>query len=227
MSRPYIICHMISSVDGRIDCDMTEQIEPGDEYYEVLSRLNCPSLLMGRVTMQMHYASGEPFQASCSKPTGREAYHVACKSDHYTIGIDTRGTLRWPVNEFDGALIVITSEDAPAEYHRTLSEQGISWIATGRGKIDLARTMTLLHGLFGVERLAVTGGGHINAAFLQAGLIDEFSIMIAPGIDGREGMTSTFDGLGDDSASPFRLQLTDVNRVGDGTVWLRYRPIKQ
>ena len=218
---------MISSVDGRIDCDMTEQIEPGDEYYEVLGQLNCPSLLMGRVTMQMHYASGEPFTAADPAPTGREAYHVARKSDHYTEGIDTRGSLRWPSNEFDGALIVITSEDAPAEYHRTLTEQGISWIAAGSGKIDLVRAMTLLREHFGVERLAVTGGGHINAAFLQAGLIDEFSMMIAPGIDGREGMASTFDGLGNDSASPFRLRLTDVSRVGDGTVWMRYLPVKQ
>ena len=27
MMRPYIICHMMSLLDGRIDCDVTEQIE--------------------------------------------------------------------------------------------------------------------------------------------------------------------------------------------------------
>lgn len=42
--KPYIICHMMSSVDGRIDCDMTEKIG-GDEYYEVLKRLDCSSEL--------------------------------------------------------------------------------------------------------------------------------------------------------------------------------------
>lgn len=46
--KPYIICHMMSSVDGRIDCDMTEKIG-GDEYYEVLKRLDCSSELSGRV----------------------------------------------------------------------------------------------------------------------------------------------------------------------------------
>lgn len=25
--RPYIICHMMASLDGRIDCEMTEQID--------------------------------------------------------------------------------------------------------------------------------------------------------------------------------------------------------
>ena len=44
--KPYIICHMMSSVDGRIDCDMTEKIG-GDEYYEVLKRLDCSSELSG------------------------------------------------------------------------------------------------------------------------------------------------------------------------------------
>ena len=29
MKKPYIICHMMTSVDGRIDCAMTEHL-PGD-----------------------------------------------------------------------------------------------------------------------------------------------------------------------------------------------------
>lgn len=53
--RPYIISHMMASVDGRIDCDMTEKIG-GDEYYDALAGLDCDSTLSGRVTMQMHYA---------------------------------------------------------------------------------------------------------------------------------------------------------------------------
>lgn len=26
MKKPYIICHMMTSVDGRIDCNMTEHL---------------------------------------------------------------------------------------------------------------------------------------------------------------------------------------------------------
>ena len=68
---------MMASVDGRIDCAMTEQIESGDEYYEALAELGCPSLLMGRVTMQLHYAAAEPFVAKEPAPIGRQAVHVA------------------------------------------------------------------------------------------------------------------------------------------------------
>lgn len=220
--RPYIICHMIASVDGRIDCDMTEQIEGGNEYYEALESLECPSMLMGRVTMQMHYALAEPFVAASPEPIGREAQHVARKSGAYCVAIDTLGKLQWGENEFDGqALVVITSQQCPRAYHDRLTEQGISWIATGGERIDLARAMELLGAEFGVERLAVTGGGHINGAFLEAGLLDEVSFMVAPGIDGRAGMAAVFDGIADSHRPATNLRLRSLQQMGD-TVWLRY-----
>lgn len=224
MNRPYIVCHMVSSIDGRIDCDMTEQIEPGDEYYDVLARLDCPSLLMGRVTMQMHYADSEPFVATDPTPIGHEEVHCACKATKFTIAIDTHGRLRWPENEFDGALLVITSESAPKKYADMLSEQGISWIATGTDTIDLRRAMELLSEQFGVTRLALTGGGHINGAFINAGLIDEISLLVAPGIDGRKDMPTVFDGIDNPHKAPTHLQLISVENMGNGVVWLRYTP---
>lgn len=221
--RPYIICHMIASVDGRIDCDMTEQIEGGNEYYEALESLACPSMLMGRMTMQMHYALAEPFIAADTTPIGCEAFHIARKAAAYCVGVDTHGILQWGENEFDGqALLVITDEQCPKAYHDRLTEQGISWIATGKNGINLARAMELLAEKFGVERLAVTGGGHINGAFLEAELLDEVSFMVAPGIDGRGGMAAVFDGIADKNRPATQLHLQSVKQMGE-TVWMRYK----
>ena len=221
--RPYIICHMIASVDGRIDCDMTEQIEGGNEYYEALEALGCPSMLMGRVTMQMHYALAEPFVVADAAPIGREAYHIARKAYGYCIGIDTHGRLQWGETEFDGQpLLVITDEKAPKAYHDRLAEQGISWIATGENGINFARAMEILNDAFGVERLVVTGGGRINGALLEAGLLDEVSFMLAPGIDGREGMVAVFDGIADKKRPATKLRLESVKQMGE-TVWVRYK----
>lgn len=221
--RPYIICHMIASVDGRIDCDMTEQIEGGNEYYEALESLACPSMLMGRVTMQMHYALAEPFVAADTTPIGCEAFHIARKAAAYCVGVDTHGILQWGENEFDGqALLVITDEQCPKAYHDRLTEQGISWIATGKNGINLARAMELLAEKFGVERLAVTGGGHINGAFLEAELLDEVSFMVAPGIDGRGGLAAVFDGIADKNRPATQLHLQSVKQMGE-TVWMRYK----
>ena len=222
MMRPYIICHMMSLLDGRIDCDVTEQIEGGDEYYDALTQLGCPSTLMGRVTMQMHYALPEPFVAEDKTPIGSEQHHVAISTKGYIVAIDTMGKLSWPQNQFDGMpLLVITSEDCPKEYHDTLTRQHISWVATGKNGIDLPRAMEILYREFGVERLSVTGGGNINGAFLRAGLLDEVSMMWCPGIDGRKGMAAAFDGLPDDFP-PTKLQLVGVEKMGE-SIWAKYK----
>ncbi len=141
----------------------------------------------------------------------------------YTVAMDTRGTLDWRGGECDGRpLLVITSEDCPKEYLDAMAAKGISWIAAGSGHIDLRAAMEVLGNEFGVKRVAIVGGGHINGAFLQAGLIDEVSVMIGPGIDGRKGMTAVYDGIEDHDFGPVLLDLRSVERVASGTVWLRY-----
>ena len=56
MKKPYIICHMMTSVDGRIDCAMTEQLPGVQEYYDTLKKLHAPSRVSGRVTAQLEMA---------------------------------------------------------------------------------------------------------------------------------------------------------------------------
>lgn len=220
--RPYIICHMMSLLDGRIDCDVTEKIESGNEYYEALEKLGCPSTLMGRVTMQMHYAAPTPFVVKNSAPVAKECFHKAVEADGYLVAVDTDGKLVWPQNEFDGMpLLVVTSEGCPREYLDALTEQRISWIAVGKQGIDLSRAMEILYNDFSVRRLSVTGGGHINAAFLSAGLLDEVSMMWCPGIDGRAEMAAAFDGLPCE-CPPVKLQLSSVERMGE-VIWARYK----
>lgn len=220
--KPFIISHMMESVDGRIDCAMTVQIEPSNVYYDALDELDCPTTLEGRVTMQIHFAEPEPFVAKDSTPIGKMAFHKASDEPGYAVAIDTMGKLKWPSNVHDGKpLLVITSEACAKEYLDACTAQGISWIAVGEKHINLAKAVDMLNTEFGVNRMAVVGGGHINGAFLEAGLLDEVSVMVGPGIDGRKGMASVFDGIADADRPATLLKLNDVRRMGD-TVWLRY-----
>lgn len=221
--KPYIISHMYTSVDGRIDCDMTEQLDPSDIYYEALDRLACPSCLMGRVTMQRHYADSEPYAVADATPIGRTAFHQALAATGYTVAVDTLGRLAWSTDVIDGQpLLVLTSERCPEERLNALTAQGISWIAVGREAIDLPQAMEILGKEFSVTRLALLGGGHINGAFLAEGLIDEVSIMLGAGIDGRAGQPCVFDGLGPDDRPATLLKLQSIEHVNDRTLWLRY-----
>lgn len=72
-----------------------------------------------------------------------------------------------------------------------------------------------------MKRLAVVGGGRINGAFLAAGLLDEISLIVGAGVDGRAGMTAVFDGLPKMTALTL-LSLKSFEQVGDNSVWIRY-----
>ena len=223
MNRPYIVCHMVASIDGRIDCSMVDKIS-GDEYYDTLAKLDYPTQLEGRVTMEHYSASKEPFIANDPTPFGKTSVYKAVDSDEYTVAVDTHGRLRWPASEIDGVpLVCIVCEQISQEYLEMLKNQGISYICIGREAIDLPRAMDILYEEFGVKRMAVLGGGHINGGFLAAGLIDEVSLLLAPGIDGRKGQTALFDGIADMNRMPVKLSLQSVERIENGTLWIRYK----
>lgn len=223
MIRPYIVCHMVASIDGRIDCSMVDKIS-GDEYYETLEKLDCPTLLEGRVTMEHYNARKELFIANDPTPFGKTTVYKAVESDEYIVAVDTHGRLRWPASEIDGVpLICIVSEQVSQEYLEMLRNEKISYICVGHNAIDLTSAMKILRMEFGVERMAVLGGGHINGGFLGAGLIDEVSLLLAPGIDGRKGQTALFDGIEDMNRMPVRLSLESVEHVGNDTLWIRYK----
>lgn len=222
--KPYIISHMMTSIDGRIDCPMLEHLSD-NEYYIALDKLGKCSKLSGRVTAA-HECSAVKTDAEpmAGNPTGKESYFIAQESDEYTIIVDTYGKLSWQCNEADGhPLLCIVSEQVSEEYLNMLRKQGISFIATGEQRINLFRAMELLEDKFGIERLAIVGGGHINGGFLEAGLIDEVSLMVAPGIDGRAGKTAVFDGLSRQDCTPYHLELKTVEQWPTGIVWMRYK----
>ncbi|MCM1079998.1 MAG: RibD family protein [Bacteroidales bacterium] len=223
MKRPYIVCHMVASIDGRIDCAMVDKIS-GDEYYATLEKLDCPTSLEGRVTMEHYNAAKEPFVANNPISFGMSSVYKAVDSDKYIVAVDTHGKLRWPASKIDGVpLVCIVSEQVPQEYLEMLKKEGISYICIGRDTIDLSKAMEILYSEFRVERMAVLGGGHINGGFLAAGLIDEVSLLLAPGIDGRKGQTALFDGITDMERMPVKLSLESVERIENGTLWIRYK----
>ena len=223
--RPTIICHMVASIDGRIDCAMVDHIS-GDEYYTTLEQLDCPSALCGRVTMEHYHAESQPFAAKDTTPIGKHSFYIAEKADGYTVSVDTKGTLTWTSNRVDGKpLLCVVSEQASKEYLEYLQSKNISWISCGKDKIDLPMAMEILGKEFDVKRLALLGGGIINGGFLEAGLIDEVSLLLAPGIDGRNGRVTLFDGIANTPRNPFELHLKKVQQFPNEVLWIRYSVI--
>ena len=220
--KPYVISHMMMSVDGRIDCAMTELIEDSQVYYDAMETLNCPTQMVGRTTAEMHYALPEPFVAEDDTPVGRANWYAAGDDHDFSIVVDSHGKLQYPSNRIDGRpILVMTSRSCPMAYLDYLIKKGISWIAEGENTVDLTRALSILREQFGVQRVVLAGGGHLNGAMVEAGLVDEVSIMMSAAIDGRAGMAAVYDGIRA-NAKPFLLDLKDVQKVGRGTIWARY-----
>ena len=215
MNKPYIIVHMMTSVNGRIDCGMTAQLAGEPEYYSTLDSLR----ISGRVTAETELTRGGKFNPQNKEILGKTDFAKNATADNYNIVVDTKGTLQWgKENGNNFPHLIITSEQVTKDY---LDRQNISWIATGKDQIDLAKAMEILADEFNIDRLAIVGGGKINGGFLEAGLVDEISILIGAGADGRTGQPSLFDGR-PESGRPIALQLKDVESYEDGAVWLRY-----
>jgi riboflavin biosynthesis pyrimidine reductase len=180
--------------------------------------------LEGKTTLAMHYAQDGVFQPRLTHEAAGRQLYKAVESVGYAIGVDTLGTLLWDDNTtelFGRPLLMILSEQASQEYLDYLKGKHISYITTGQNGIDLTSAMETLRTVFGVERLAVVGGGHLNGSMLDQGLIDEVSMMYGYGIDGREGMAAAFDGRPMDR-KPVRLTFKSVEEQ-DGIVWMRYQ----
>lgn len=218
---PYIICHMMQSVDGRIACDMVDKIS-GEEYYTALDALGCNAFIEGKHSYQIHQCGFDDFKPKSPSSINAETFHIASKSDKYSISIDTKGTLKWDDCDNNGRICIV-SEQVSTEYLAYLEQLGISYIATGKESVNLPRAMEILASEFGVKRVAVVGGGKINGAFLTAGLIDELSVMIAPGIDGRIGQPALFDfNYTDKDYVPVKVKIKEIKTFPNDVIWVRY-----
>ncbi len=72
-----------------------------------------------------------------------------------------------------------------------------------------------------LKRLLLEGGGHVNGSFLAAGLVDEISLLVAPALDGGDGVTGVFDAAAS-LAGKVRLSLISAETLSHGVVHLRY-----
>ena len=225
--RPYIICHMHSSVDGKIDGSSLRGLIAEGEYEAAAAHLNGDAWICGRVTMQQHFAEDEPFASAPNAAIGKESVHIARRADSYAISVDTLGKLRWAADEIDGDhLICIVSEKVSLAYLTMLQEKSISYIVTGESTVHLTRAIHLLGEHFGIRILLLEGGGHINGAFLEAGLVDEISLLLVPGIDGRHDIPSLFDCVTPEKNRAVPLKLKSVEQRENDTLWIRYEVVR-
>jgi riboflavin biosynthesis pyrimidine reductase len=142
------------------------------------------------------------------------------------VVLDAQGKIGWGRSDIGGDPIVVVLTESVSDSHLAgLRGEGVSYIFAGKSEIDLALTLDILNRELGVKRLLVEGGGVANGAFLRAGLIDEFNLILSPAIDGAKGAPFVFDSTDADSeqrAPLTAMTLESARPLGGGVLLLRY-----
>jgi 2,5-diamino-6-(ribosylamino)-4(3H)-pyrimidinone 5'-phosphate reductase len=222
--RPYVICHMTPSIDGKLGPTNWPSLKIVSAAYErIATTLDADAWVVGRVSMAPYAGKSRVPRRSGQKRMPRRDFIADAKRQSYAIAIDPAGKLTWRSNAIDGEhVIAVLGEGVSDDYLAFLQSRGVSYVFGGRASIDLSRVLTKLRTAFGIRRLLLEGGGKINGSFLAAALIDELSILIAPVADGSIGTPTLFDALVGKGLAR-KLRLISISRLKRDLVWLRYK----
>ena len=226
--RPYVICHMVCSVDGRIHGSRQRpkaNVIP-NLFERLHDQLGGGSWLCGRVTAQ-EFAKGKGLvYPPTDQVLPRENWFAQRKPQAWGIFLDAHGKAVWHRSDIGGdAILVILTEAVPDSHLAGLHRDGISYIFAGKTEIDLAAALETLNRELGIERLMLEGGGRANGALLRAGLVDELSLTIMPVVDGAKGAPHVFDSeaeMAGPTAPVTAMSLKECKVLDGGAVWLRY-----
>jgi 2,5-diamino-6-(ribosylamino)-4(3H)-pyrimidinone 5'-phosphate reductase len=223
--KPYVICHMMTSLDGRIKPDIWNFEKASDIFEETAKEIKVDAWLVGRTTMQLFSSAQKPSKKKPAAPLPRTDFVAKQDRKTFAVAIDPHGKCNWDTDHTDTEHVIeVLTESVSDAYLESLRSVGVSYIFGGKKTLNLARVLDKLRELFGIKRVRIDGGGTVNGAFLGAGLIDEISLLFAPLIDGTTGSTSVFDiSASQKNRSAIKARLTSVKQMPQGILWLRYK----
>lgn len=232
MERPYVICHILSSLDGKIAGPFmrTEAAGAlGAEYGKYCTGMNADAWLYGTTTTKEFTDFRRPVLENVDEvPEGD--FIVDDRAELYYISVDVDGEIGWESGIFRNKgrapahVVEVLTASTPAAYKAYLRKTGVSYIIAGEERLNCGAAMKKLYELFHIEKLLICGGGIVNWSFLQAGMVDELSLFLAPVTDGGLGTASLFTQIPSlAEGEPVEFLLKEVEKTGDGGLRLNYQ----
>ena len=230
MNRPHIICHMVTSIDGKVTGEFLSRQESEkatDIYYELNREYNkngANGFICGRVTMESSFTGGWYPDLTKYEPIENKNDFIPDNlSGFYAVSFDPKGKLGWKNNKIidedpgygDAQIIEVLTEQADARYLAYLQSMEIPYIFAGETKIDVKIALEKLKTLMDINSILLEGGSIVNGYFQRADVIDEISLVVAPIV-----ADSTDKPLFMDSTlSEFKLK--EIKQCDD-IVWMNY-----
>lgn len=232
MDRPYMICHILSALDGKIagtfmGTDAAQSTS--EEYGRIRSAYQAEAWLYGTTTTKEFTHYRKPILESVCENLPEGDYIAETDLKFYYVSLDTMGEIGWESGTFrkpgrlDAHVIEILTEETPLVYRAYLREKGVSYIIAGSNSLDCKVAAWKLKRLFGIDTVLICGGGTVNWTFLQQGLVDELSLLLAPAADGDPATPTVFEKSEFlTSTVPVEFTLKNVEQLKDSGVRLTY-----
>lgn len=204
----------------------------GDAFYQIAFG-NDPyyhhqGWLSGRVTTDDNFTFYErPDLDENAAPVPAGDFIAKPDAGMYYVSVDPHGRLGWKSEELvyvdtHAHVIEVLTEQASNAYKAFLRKLGISYIIAGKDSLDYEQLLSKLHDLFHIETLMLGGGGVLNWSFIQAGMCDELSVVVAAAADGSSKTPSLFETRGGFACDrPAGFTFEEVRKCQDGALWLR------
>lgn len=234
MNQPFVVCHMLASLDGKIDGDFfgaPETLPALSAYGNLRGHYMPEATVYGTTTMLGGYADRQaPKFSQMTKIQYAEDYisPEGIKMANFIVSLDPNGTLGFSSHiirksgRAPAHVIQVLTSQVSAEYLTYLREKGISYLFAGEKTISCKLLLDKLAQHFRISRVMVAGGGITNWSFLREGLIDELSLVLAPVADGGQAASIFEQGRFFSSGKPAAFRLLEVKRLDGNALWLRY-----
>ena len=228
--RPYIICLMMTSLDGKIlgekwgDSAGVNTLRASFE--KAHEEIGVKAWIVGRTTMEKDFTNYEkPILKKGHQEIEKVDFVADYNSESFAIALDGNAKLGWKEATMQGDhVITVLTEGVPDAYLAHLKDIGLSYIFAGKSEIDLKVALKKLRKLFGIENLMLEGGAHINGSFLNEGLIDELHQLLLPLADGTIETSTLFEidpKVKKKDATMFKLE--NVKKIDNDILWLTYK----
>lgn len=219
----------MTSVDGKI---LSEKWGSSSKVKSLLTafektheQIGVGAWIVGRTTMEKDFTNFEPrILKKGHQEIERNDFVAAYTGDSFAIAIDAEAKLGWKKATMQGDhVITILTEKVEDAYLTHLKDIGVSYLFAGNTKVDLKIALKKLHQLFGIEKLMLEGGAHINGSFLNEELIDELHQLILPIADGTIETATLFEvdkSVKRKAATVMKLK--QVQQIENDVLWLTY-----